>query len=421
MAGLFNADTQLEALLERQRQQNVAQQQQFGQLFGAAAGNRRQAAANTVGAQIGAAFGQGLAGGILGEPENIQQARQAVQTEQQLQQSLANINYQDPKSIQEASKRLINAGLVDSGMQLAQKAIEVGRTQQQEQMASVARQEAAKDLTTRGFGGIAKQVAAGQIAVEKGYEMANKGVELSPGERYVSPITGKLIAEGTAKPTDQFSLLTDEDKARMGLNPSKQYQMNLKDNKVSQIGGDGTSVNITNDAGTWNKITDNYRQDTSDIRKEYDQIAKIKAAVDTPGGASPQALQASIANLFGGQTRAVSELNRWATFGNLPDRVSNSVNRFFKGDYTETAVNDIRRLVRSYEASLAEKHNATNQRYQKITQANNVDPDTILLEPPQVQTFNFEAMSPQEILEIDPASLAPDQKEDLEAALDKLL
>ncbi len=127
MAGLFNADTQLEALLERQRQQNQAQQQQFGQLYGNAARNREQAAANTIGAQIGASLGQGLAGGLFGEPEQIQRARQGVEQEQQVQQQLGKIDYKDPESLRSAGSMLIERGLPEAGMRLMQQAIQVGQ------------------------------------------------------------------------------------------------------------------------------------------------------------------------------------------------------------------------------------------------------------------------------------------------------
>ncbi len=177
---------------------------------------------------------------------------------------------------------------------------------------------------------------------------------------------------------------------------------------------------VVNNANTWSKLDSAYQRDTEYVRKGYGDLAKVKAALGTKGGAANQAIQASLAQAFGGSTRAVAELEKWATFGNLPERVTNSINKFFKGDYTETARKDVLRLIQSHENLLAEQHKAINERFTKVGNANEVDPSTFLIDVPEVNFTDFSSMDASSLANINVGDLTSIQKEDLADRLDEL-
>ena len=68
-------------------------------------------------------------------------------------------------------------------------------------------------------------------------EQAEAMVRLDPGGAVKALMTGQ-------KPTSAFRPLTNDEKAQFGLDPAKNYQVDLSNNKISAIGGGGTSVNV---------------------------------------------------------------------------------------------------------------------------------------------------------------------------------
>ena len=177
---------------------------------------------------------------------------------------------------------------------------------------------------------------------------------------------------------------------------------------------------VVNNANTWSKLDSAYQRDTKNVREGYIDLTKVKAALGTKGGAANQAIQASLAQAFGGSTRAVAELEKWATFGNLPERVTNSINKFFAGDYTETARKDVLRLIRSHEKLLAEQHRSINERFTKVGNSNKVDPSTFLIDVPDVNFLDFSSMDASSLAGINVGDLDPIEREELENRLDEL-
>ena len=157
------------------------------------------------------------------------------------------------------------------------------------------------------------------------------------------------------------------------------------------------------------------------VNDTYKRIQRVQSALKTTGGASPKALQAAISDIFGGNTRAIDNLKQWASFGNLPDNLINKAKRFAMGNYTDLAKDDISRLLASYQEYNGEEHQAINDRFTKVANANKVDLDTIISEvKPFPKSYDFLSMTPDELSKVPLETLLGYQRTDFYNALNRL-
>ena len=185
--------------------------------------------------------------------------------------------------------------------------------------------------------------------------------------------------------------------------------------------GEGTTVNIDNAVKPWSQIVSRYDKQMKTVNAAYKDIQRVQSALKTKGGASPKALQAAIADIFGGNTRAIANLQQWASFGNLPDDLINKAKKFALGDYTDLAKNDISRLLASYQEYNGEEHQAINDRFTKVANANKVDLDTIISEvKPFPKSYDFLSMTTDELSKVPLDTLLGYQRTDFKNALDRI-
>jgi hypothetical protein len=200
-----------------------------------------------------------------------------------------------------------------------------------------------------------------------------------------------------------------------------------KQGNLIKVGGIATDpsakvkVNVENGVKPWAAINTQYRADTKDILSGYKDVKRVENALSVKGGASNQALQAGLADTFGGSTRALANLQQWASFGTLDERVANTVSKFVAGTYTDTSKKDAARLLHAYKTNLAREHQAINGRYERVGEANNVASNTFLLDVLETApTLDFSSMSPQELLNVDDSNLEDWQVDDLTDAFKRL-
>jgi len=226
-----------------------------------------------------------------------------------------------------------------------------------------------------------------------------------------------------AKPEDAYVTLTAEEAQKRGIKDlSRDYQLNTKDNKISVLGGNGTTVNVGKGEGVteWNTVVDNYRQDTKSILEDSDKVDKVKAALRANSSAGSVATQQSISELFGSSVRAQAELNKWAKLGNLGERVSGSITKFFSGTYTPEALNDISRLVATYEDSLGKRQNSVNEKYNRISTTYGINPADVIVEPVLSPRYDFDTMQATDLLNVNTQDLLPHQLQDFSERASKL-
>lgn len=185
--------------------------------------------------------------------------------------------------------------------------------------------------------------------------------------------------------------------------------------------GFNPTINIGKENALWATVFDRYEKAMKPIVEQRAEVERIKTAINTPGGASAQALQSSIANLFGGQTRAVAELERWANFGNLPERVINSATKFLTGEYSEESKADALRLLRNWEYQYLNKEQEDiNKRFTGVAEKANVPQEFFMRETPEVRMIDFSKMGIEDIKNIDLNTLELDERKALERRLTEL-
>ena len=190
---------------------------------------------------------------------------------------------------------------------------------------------------------------------------------------------------------------------------------------LGEATGDGTTVNIDNAVKPWSQIVSRYDKQMKTVNAAYKDIQRVQSALKTTGGASPKALQAAISDIFGGNTRAIDNLKQWASFGNLPDNLINKAKRFAMGNYTDLAKDDISRLLASYQEYNGKEHQAINDRFTKVANANKVDLDTIISEvKPFPKSYDFLSMTPDELSKVPLETLLGYQRTDFYNALNRL-
>ena len=190
---------------------------------------------------------------------------------------------------------------------------------------------------------------------------------------------------------------------------------------LGEATGDGTTVNIDNAVKPWSQIVSRYDKQMKTVNAAYKDIQRVQSALKTTGGASPKALQAAISDIFGGNTRAIDNLKQWASFGNLPDNLINKAKRFAMGNYTDLAKDDISRLLASYQEYNGDEHQAINDRFTKVANANKVDLDTIISEvKPFPKSYDFLSMTPDELSKVPLETLLGYQRTDFYNALNRL-
>ena len=247
--------------------------------------------------------------------------------------------------------------------------------------------EAAKAQVNAGYQNL---VDRGLVEAPEAYNLQTKKVR--------NPVTGKLEMYAFDPRTGQF----------VG-------------ESLGEATGDGTTVNIDNAVKPWSQIVSRYDKQMKTVNAAYKDIQRVQSALKTTGGASPKALQAAISDIFGGNTRAIENLKQWASFGNLPDDLINKAKKFAMGNYTDLAKDDISRLLASYQEYNGEEHQAINDRFTKVANANKVDLDTIISEvKPFPKSYDFLSMTPDELSKVPLETLLGYQRTDFYNALNRL-
>jgi hypothetical protein len=171
----------------------------------------------------------------------------------------------------------------------------------------------------------------------------------------------------------------------------------------------------------WSTLNTQYRQDTDTSRTKLSEMSTLRTVLDTPGVAGKeQALQSAISELFGSdKVRAQAELAKWANIGDLGQRVTNSITKFFKGDYSQDIQNDMRVLLEFYEENVIESLQKENERYSDLLIRAGEDPSLVIRPAPPIVTF--EGLDDKQLYELDYTQMTAPQRQRYEAELNRRL
>ena len=129
-----------------------------------------------------------------------------------------------------------------SELSIQQSEIDIQTAENQEQVVAKQREAAAKFLEGRGNIDLANAVRSGAVPIKTAVDSALKGTDSAVvGESLVNKQTGEVIYSAPAKPGEKYTLLTDDEKRKNGLNPNTPYQQNTQTGQIKAVTG-GSSL-----------------------------------------------------------------------------------------------------------------------------------------------------------------------------------
>ena len=181
-----------------------------------------------------------------------------------------------------------------------------------------------------------------------------------------------------------------------------------------------TTVNVGFGEEKWSTLNTQYRQDTDESRAKLNEISNLKTVLATPAVAGKQqAIQNTLSQVFGSNVRAQAELEKWASIGGLGQRVTNSVTKFFQGDYSQDIQKDIKDLIGFYEENVIQSLQKENERYSNLLIRAGADPLDVIRPVPPIVTF--EGLDDRQLYELDYTQMTAPQRQRYEAELNRRL
>jgi len=171
----------------------------------------------------------------------------------------------------------------------------------------------------------------------------------------------------------------------------------------------------------WANVFDRYEKQLKErgINRAEEQLANIRLSARTEGGLSSKALQTHLADMLGGHSKAIQEIERMASYGTLPQRIAINVNKFMEGEYTEEGKRAGLQFAFLHEKLVIKpKHEEINRKFNKISEQQGISPEMVLRMPQE--TMDISMMEPEDLINIKVNELDVFQREQLRSRLKTL-
>ena len=100
-------------------------------------------------------------------------------------------------------------------------------------------------------------------------------------------------------------------------------------------------------------FNDDYQQQSKPVRKTLDTVAQLENLLaQEQNGVVDKAVTSQLTSVFANNVRAMAELQQWKNLGDIGERITGSINRFFAGDRTEAQRADINNMISEYKKEL---------------------------------------------------------------------
>ena len=202
-----------------------------------------------------------------------------------------------------------------------------------------------------------------------------------PATLQAAQISKYLTPKGT-----KYKQLTQQEKIDKGLDPSKQWQMDIKTEKISQIGGSGTNVNVntTDPAAVPLKIRKQYLEESKNFiqRKESRNAILSNTQIDfdkrTP--ADDFTLVYKYYKFVDpGSVVKESEFENLEKIGSAGDKIKRIIPKFTKGTtLTKSQVQNLEKAMEREFPSYVKDQTKRENTYSRIFKEGNYDTDVYL-------------------------------------------
>jgi len=187
----------------------------------------------------------------------------------------------------------------------------------------------------------------------------------------------------TPEKKDNFRQLTNKEKEKRGLPLNKQFQINTKTDKVSQVGGSSVNVNLGQPISQGISVASQYEKESKNFINRNASRTQILALTDTEEERTPQQdfdlVYAYYKFLDPGSTVRETEFANLERLGSVGRRIKKIIPKWSKGRLlTDDQVKEIRGSMEKQFTGFAEEQDTRFKRFSTLLSESKLDPTLFL-------------------------------------------
>ena len=187
----------------------------------------------------------------------------------------------------------------------------------------------------------------------------------------------------TPEKKDNFRQLTNKEKEKRGLPLNKQFQINTKTDKVSQVGGSSVNVNLGQPISQGISVASQYEKESKKFIDRNASRTQILALTDTKEERTPQQdfdlVYAYYKFLDPGSTVRETEFANLERLGSVGRRIKKIIPKWSKGRLlTDDQVKEIRGSMEKQFTGFAEEQDTRFKRFSTLLSESKLDPTLFL-------------------------------------------
>lgn len=195
--------------------------------------------------------------------------------------------------------------------------------------------------------------------------------------------TAQLQKFLTPEKKDNFRQLTNKEKEERGLPLNKQFQINTKTDKVSQVGGSSVNVNLGQPISQGISVANQYEKESKKFIDRNASRTQILALTDTKEERTPQQdfdlVYAYYKFLDPGSTVRETEFANLERLGSVGRRIKKIIPKWSKGRLlTDDQVQEIRDSMEKQFTGFAEEQDTRFKRFSTLLSESKLDPSLFL-------------------------------------------
>lgn len=195
--------------------------------------------------------------------------------------------------------------------------------------------------------------------------------------------TAQISKYLTPEKKDNFRQLTNKEKEERGLPLNKQFQINTKTDKVSQVGGSSVNVNLGQPISQGISVANQYEKESKKFIDRNASRTQILALTDTKEERTPQQdfdlVYAYYKFLDPGSTVRETEFANLERLGSVGRRIKKIIPKWSKGRLlTDDQVQEIRDSMEKQFTGFAEEQDTRFKRFSTLLSESKLDPSLFL-------------------------------------------
>ena len=213
----------------------------------------------------------------------------------------------------------------------------------------------------------------------------------------------------TPEKKDNFRQLTNKEKEERGLPLNKQFQINTKTDKVSQVGGSSVNVNLGQPISQGISVANQYEKESKKFIDRNASRTQILALTDTKEERTPQQdfdlVYAYYKFLDPGSTVRETEFANLERLGSVGRRIKKIIPKWSKGRLlTDDQVQEIRDSMEKQFTGFAEEQDTRFKRFSTLLSESKLDPSLFLqnynVSKKNQDEIDYSSLSTEELLKL---------------------